>query len=166
MPISRWIRPLATVTAFLVSSFSWAAVPLSYTILEIPVANGFVPGNTELYRSWTRVFNTAQEWTDFYDVHFADLFPANSEYSTAPVIDFAQYTLIMGGLGGVTAIELLIDKLMEQDASVQVVYLTLHPESGCNVAQGITFPTKAILIPKTNKAIGFSRRDATYRCAP
>lgn len=154
---------LFLLIALLLSGSVLAQATEPYVVLKLPIPQQATPLDPSMHGPWTRVINNTADWTAFYETSVAPFYPPGSEYRDIPVLDFTKYTLIMGGLSG-TGIELMIEKVNDSSLNLFVSYLILSPESGCNVAQQVLFPMKAILVEKTSKQVRFFGHYAYHAC--
>jgi hypothetical protein len=110
---------------------------------------------------WYQVIQTQQEWEQFYS---SQPLPTVDVVAPPPIIDFANYTLIVGGLGGGTGPWLVMDKVVDVSDTLYVNVGRVVPGAHCAVAQVVTFPTLAILVRKTSKKIQVYVEPLVFNC--
>jgi hypothetical protein len=83
-----------------------------------------------------------------------------------PDIDFSKYTLLVFSRGPSTGHSIFFGEIRELDGEIRVRVFDMSPGPGCAVAQMITFPGAAALIPHTLKTIRFQTSQASSDCNP
>jgi hypothetical protein len=87
--------------------------------------------------------------------------------STSPDVDFTKYTLLIAALGtrGSGGYTVTIRNAVEDGPMVHVSVLELRPHGpGCAATTEISYPTTAVLIPRTAKTIWFEVKSADLDC--
>jgi hypothetical protein len=128
--------------------------PVPFTRLTHIHGNGFTKPGQFMVRNrveWHRTWLKVQE--------------GRTPYTPLPEIDFNKYMLLVVTRGEITVggHPITIEKITEGGKALHVSVLRETPGT-CYVSEGYTYPTDAVLIPKTTKQIRWSYRDEIYDC--
>jgi hypothetical protein len=123
----------------------------SHAVLVVPEARIDTP--------WVEVIDTKAKWEAFYQKHAA---PGTA----VPPIDFNTYRIVAGGLGKINAGGALIaiERAFYLGNQVYISGMQVRPGANCVVAQIVTWPTTAIVIPQSNKEVAVSIGKFTRDC--
>jgi hypothetical protein len=145
-------RALAVALCALVSGApAYAQSFFSHAVIRIPE----VRSDT----AWVQVIATREEWEAFYLEHAG---VANA----APPVDFSTYRIVAGGIGIVAAggAQLAVERVYELSNTVLVQGVVVRPGSNCLVAQMVSWPSTAILIPQSDKPVSISMPTVVHDC--
>lgn len=125
-----------------------------------------LPHDLKSEEPWTRIINTQEEWQSFYDELLVEN-EIDPTLSSAPVLDFENYLLLAGGLGirSSGGFTVSVESVHEFENEIFIQVLEILPGAHCVVTMGITYPSTAILIKKTNKPFKSSVLKATHDCS-
>lgn len=123
----------------------------SHAVLVVPEARIDTP--------WVEVINTKAKWEAFYLKHAG---PG----AAVPPIDFNTYRVVAGGLGRINAGGALIaiERAFYLGNMVYISGMSVRPGPNCIVAQVVSWPTTAIVIPQSNQEVAVSIGKFTRDC--
>ena len=153
-------RTMAVLAQFSLCLFSFEAAAnsiFSYAQINIPF-------EVKVEGSWAQVIESQEEWESFYTAHVVSFSESESELESPPKIDFNNYTIIAGGLGGGSATRSLMIERVGDSGPITYIQALILRGVGCIVPAVATFPTIAILVPKTEDELQFFVKEATYKC--
>jgi hypothetical protein len=141
---------------YLEESYSW-----SKPFVKWPYTSPFWSGQgwaDNVSKPWYRVINTQEEWNLLY----ADLRRGQVIPPQPPVIDFEQYQVVVGGLGGRNT----MDKLVVLEVGEAFIHVADINYNGCKVPSFgmVATPTAVILMKKTDKQLTFQVDKASWEC--
>lgn len=115
---------------------------------------------------WSRIITSQDQWQQFYDENKKYNTPTPTEY-VAPQIDFALYTVVLGGLDWRHShTDIVVQRVSTSSNSPFLSVALLKPGSTCTVTAQISYPNIAILLPKPAGELTIYTTEYVHECLP
>ena len=154
-------RALAVITLMMVIVVpAQSAEVFSHAVLSLP-------GSLRSDKPWVKIIRNQTDWeSHFYATTAAITYP-ESMAPIAPVLDFEDYQVISGGLGGRSSggYYIAIESVHELEKAMVIHVLDVRPGPGCVVSFWLTNPSITFLVKKTDKPIKFTVSTLINPCA-
>lgn len=154
-------KVLVAITLMLVNVVpAHSAEVFSHTVLSLPRA-------LSSDKPWVKIIRNQTDWESYFYATTAAITYPESMAPIAPVLDFENYQVISGGLGGRSSggYSIAIDSVHELESSMVVHVLDVIPGPGCVVSFWLTNPSITFLVKKTDKPIKFTVSTLINPCA-
>lgn len=130
----------------------------SYLVINLPYA----PKKVE---PWYQIIRSQEEWQAFYaKTAYEYITPIKAV--EAPIVDFKNYQLLVGGLGAkpTNGYSLVIEQVTDAVDGLSISVLDVSLTSGCVAGAVISYPYAAVLLKKTDKPLRFELSKAVKAC--
>ena len=134
------------------------AVGISFEVIE-EVHTGLLTNIRERRRS---VISTDTDWEQFWN----ELQGAVVPRPDAPIIDFAERMVIVAAMGQrmTAGFNIEVEDVFETDGTLTVRVAKTSPSPTCAVAQVVTAPVTAVVVPRTDGSVVFLEETRMRDC--
>jgi hypothetical protein len=149
----RWFFGLL---ALLLASSAQAIGYLTFTV----VAQS--PGDMKVEQATREVIGNRAAWERFFRAATRDRTPV----PPVPYVDFDAHRILLVGSGTQRSggYAIAVHGVFEEDTQILVQVLELRPGSGCGTTEALTYPTRVVLVPRSEKPFRFRTTHASFDC--